>query len=176
MPSATSPQQTIKDCNSISDIGNVLPSSEKHIPIVANEMDASIRSSDLESTEGSAPELIGNGQNRSAVDTMLTAAKVAAVQYRESHTIDALTVITSEGVRVAPVLDAMHMIAQSESNMSDNDRDKWNANTDRLRAHVLSDVNNLWFATKRDGNIDIWQSSLVECKELMNHLTTSQTQ
>lgn len=170
----------------VGDGANVSPSSEEGTTIDRSsdgDTGTEVLEADVTSADDSNPpedctpqdKPTVNSQNQSAVDTMLTAAKVAAAQYRETHSVDALTVITPDGVRVAPVMEAMHMIAQAEINMSDNDREKWNANTGQLHAHVLNDPNNLWFATKRSGNIDIWQSSLAECKELMSHLSSSQT-
>lgn len=110
--------------------------------------------------------------NLSAVDTMLAAAMVAAAQYRASHGQDGLTVIAPDGVKVVPVREAMQGLAEDEKNMSESDKEKWTSNACRLHQRVLEDSQNVWFATRREGNIDIWQVPLEQCVNMMKDLSS----
>ena len=106
------------------------------------------------------------------VDTMLVAAMTAAHQYREQNGADGITLITPEGVRTAPVIQTMYELTKNE-NMSTDDQEKWNSNTSKLQDNVVNDPKNAWFATKRNGSIDVWQVPLVTCKSAFEKTTSS---
>ena len=101
-----------------------------------------------------------------AVETMLTAAMIAAVQYRNQHGVDALAMIEpTKGVRVAPVFEIMRSLA------TEDDKCWLNAKASELHEKIMSAPDELWFATKRNNNIDIWNVPLITCMSAWDHHT-----
>lgn len=115
-------------------------------------------------------------ENNVAVNTMLTAAMIAAAQYRRQHGQDGLTIISTTGVRTTRVEEAMASVCRAQD-MTPQQETMWRANTARLKMEVLNEGNTgmLWFATLNvDQQLDVWQVPLAKCTEVFENATTPQ--
>lgn len=89
---------------------------------------------------------------------VLKLAIEAAAQYRDQFsTTDAVTIITTDGVKTLPVVEAMQTIMRGIST-DEGKLQHWNSNIERLRNDVLSDDSYYWFgAIRQDKFLDVWK-------------------
>lgn len=99
------------------------------------------------------------------VDTMLVAAMRAAFVYRNTFGVDGLTLITNDGVRTAPVAQTMSELRNEDNDtISQDAQEVWNSTISQIQTNVDADREHLWFASKRNKNLDVWRVSLETCE------------
>lgn len=95
-------------------------------------------------------------------NVMARAAMAAASRYRRAHGVDAVAILSEEGVRVTPVMEAMSALAKP--NMSEDERGVWNAKAGELRARVLETPSMVWFIVEGGGGSwNVFQKPLDYC-------------
>ena len=100
------------------------------------------------------------------VDLILQTAKLAAAEFHAKYErVDSVTFIDTDGaISTMPVKDCMNLLCRNRDDMSENETEWWQSQTQKLYIHVTSDTDSYWFISSTQGKqFDVWRCSVAEC-------------